>query len=69
MAKQEMLRTLIREILKQRDVELSMQAVRSDTQYGGAGKSVRVALNGKTWLTSSQAEIDRVIAAGGKVIK
>ena len=63
-----MLRALIRETLKLGDVELSRQRPRLDAPSGGMGQPVRVALDGRTWLTSSQAEVDRVIASGGRIV-
>jgi hypothetical protein len=68
----DVLRALIRETLKSlspADVELSKSAIRTDVHSSGLGQTVRVELNGKTWLTRSQAEIDHVLKRGGKIVK
>lgn len=65
----ELLRAVIRETLKAADVALSKAPVRGDASPHGMGKQVRVQLGAKTWLTSSQSEVDRVLAAGGRVVK
>lgn len=65
------LRAVIRETLKNlslADVELSKQPIRSDVDPSGMGATIRVELNGKTWLTRSQAEVDRVLKLGGKIL-
>lgn len=67
----DILRDLIRETLKSlspEDVELSKRAVRGDVHPSGMGQTVRVELNGKTWLTRSQTEIDHVLSRGGKIV-
>lgn len=68
----DILRALIRETLKSlspADVELSKRSIRSDVHPSSMGQEVRVELNGKTWLTRSQAEIDHVLKRGGRIVK
>ena len=63
---QELLRALIRETLKLSDRDKGI-GPRSPFLVDPLGPHVRVYLDGKSWLTRSQAEVDRVIASGGKV--
>ncbi len=61
-----LLRAIIRETLKASDVALSKQPT---TLVDPFGPSIRVELNGETWLTRSRAEVSRVLAAGGRIVK
>ncbi len=68
MAKEhELLRALIRETLKLTDRDRG-KATRAPVLLDPLGPPVRVQLNGRTWLTRSQAEVERVIDAGGGVV-
>jgi len=64
---QELLRALIRETLKLSDRDKGI-APRIPLYVQPLGHAVRVELNGRTWLTNSQPEIERVIDAGGRVM-
>lgn len=72
MRKDELLRSVIRETIRSlsaADVALSKERSANNlVDPHGMGRRVRVELNGKTWLTASQAEVDRVLKAGGRVV-
>jgi len=62
-----LLRALIRETLKLTDRDRGL-APRAPVMLNPLGPPVRVELRGRTWLTRSQAEVERVIDAGGNVV-
>lgn len=64
---QELLRALIRETLKLTDRDKGV-APRAPLYVHPLGPPVRVQLDGRTWLTNNQSEIERVIDAGGNVM-
>lgn len=59
----------LKETLKPQDVAVSKQPIRHDVSSHGMGAEVRVTLNGKSWITRSQTEVDRVLKLGGKIVK
>ncbi len=52
-----------------KDVVISKQPIRYDVHSTGMGQPVLVQLGDKAWLTSSQAEVDRVLRLGGRIVK
>lgn len=64
---QELLRALIRETLKLSDRDKGVTA-RIPLYVQPLGPPVRVELDGRTWLTNNQSEVERVIDAGGRVM-
>lgn len=66
------LRELIRNILESldpKDVEMSRRPIRHDVSSTGMGEPTLVQLGDKRWLTNSQAEVDRVLRLGGRIVK
>ena len=64
---QELLRALIRETLKLSDRDKGI-APRIPLYVQPLGPPVRLELNGRTWLTNNQSEVERTVDAGGRVM-
>ena len=64
---QELLRALVKETLKLTDRDRGL-APRAPVLLNPLGPPVRVQLHGRSWLTRSQAEVERVLDAGGSVM-